>query len=101
MRGYISLSGQQWFSVHTPPQPTHIPIRLPFPQLNPLIPPLNIPPHKSNTYPPPTTKPKPGPAMLDVVVPLLSKLPIVPTAEELRPCLFAAENDHKVGGAWI
>ena len=33
--------------------------------------------------------------MLQVVVPLLSKLPLVP-AGEFRPCLFAAENDHKV-----
>lgn len=37
-----------------------------------------------------------GPAMLSVVVPLLSKLPLVP-AGEFRPCLYAAENDHKVG----
>jgi hypothetical protein len=33
--------------------------------------------------------------MLEVVVPLLSKLPLVPSGG-FRPSLFAAENDHKV-----
>ncbi|TFJ83028.1 hypothetical protein NSK_005653 [Nannochloropsis salina CCMP1776] len=36
-----------------------------------------------------------GPSMMKVVYPLLSKLPIIPQGE-FRPCLFAAENDHKV-----
>uniref|UniRef100_I2CQS8 Mannitol 1-phosphate dehydrogenase n=1 Tax=Nannochloropsis gaditana (strain CCMP526) TaxID=1093141 RepID=I2CQS8_NANGC len=35
-----------------------------------------------------------GPSMMKVVYPLLSKLPIIPQGE-FRPCLFAAENDHK------
>jgi hypothetical protein len=33
--------------------------------------------------------------MLDVVVPLLSKLPVVPP-DGKRPSLYAAENDHNV-----
>lgn len=36
--------------------------------------------------------------MLDVVVPLLSKLPVVPP-DGKRPSLYAAENDHNVSAA--